>query len=141
MNIHFPTEDGLLVIQLGDIDKEYVIKYRTNIKNDARLTDSSDSISFTNAATLYHDLGSATPKTGQPTVAVKLGRVIYKYGKGDISYNNAKYIDWELYINMGEARLGADRTVIDYFDDYQILDTVQGIKVERLTFDNSQSPP
>ncbi|MCT4542156.1 MAG: SpaA isopeptide-forming pilin-related protein [Vallitalea sp.] len=134
-----PEENGLLVIKLGDINKEYSITYRTNILNSARLTDSKDSISFTNSATLYHELGSAIPKNGQPTVTVNLGKVVYKYGYGDIDYNDKKYINWELYVNMGEASLGVDKMIIDQLDDHQILDTAQGFQVEQLTLNHTNT--
>ncbi|MBI9011166.1 MAG: hypothetical protein JEZ08_02980 [Clostridiales bacterium] len=127
-----PAENGLMTINLGDISEEYIIKYTTNIL-PAGKTGQNDVISFTNEAKLIHDLGTSVPIDGATTMAVKLGRVVYKKGSSSIDYNSAKYINWELYINTSEIDLGTDKTIIDAFGSDQFLDEAHGITIEELT--------
>lgn len=109
-----------LIVELGDISESYTIKYVTTLDETylLSLTPSVDSktyyeLSFTNQAVLKQTQNGEEKSTQSgTTVKVKEGKQIYKTGSAGISYNEQKFMNWQLDINLGELATGAT-TVTD----------------------------
>ncbi|MCH4888813.1 LPXTG cell wall anchor domain-containing protein [Acidaminobacter sp. JC074] len=119
----------------ANVSEELIIKYDTPIADDSRFSN-SDNITFTNSAKLKHSKGENLDLGGDETVALKQGRAIYKKGTGTNSYNDAKFIIWDLYINMAEIDMGGDNVITDSFLDNLHLDKSFPIEVNKLDIEH-----
>lgn len=97
--VTFSQEGDKLLIQLGDIDNAYRIKYTAGI-NAAGVKEAS----LTNTATLKGIMNgqSVTVGTDTKTISNPRGAIIEKSGNTDKQINPTK-VDWTVYINKNEA--------------------------------------
>lgn len=124
------------IIFNNNITKEYLVEYSTDIP-DALKYNNTGSLSFSNQAKLYQGAPGnevATPAT--KNITINKGSVITKTGQNHIGYNDDKYIDWKVDVNLAQIDLGT-KIVEDQMGAGLKLDYTQGIEIQSLNIDKS----
>lgn len=143
----YDSSNRTMTVTLGDINTAYTIVVTAAIDPDyfKTLPVNGDtpyySIPFPNTATLTQTQNAATVTT--PAVSnstdVKIGKLIYKTGQPSIGYNDAKYIDWQFYVNLAHIDTGTKK-VTDTLGPGMSFPDIEAIKVYEVTLDANGTP-
>ncbi|MDH8676764.1 collagen binding domain-containing protein [Fusibacter bizertensis] len=116
-----------LSVDFGDLSVKREIQINTNIDPEyikgltSGNTNKYFDLSFANSAKLYQTQNGTESETNKnSTLSTKVGKLIYKTGNASVSYDNAKYINWNLYVNLANIDTGAT-TITDTLDARQTL--------------------
>ena len=120
-----------LTLDFGDLSAKRTVRIQTSIDpstilakttaNTSSNTNSYYSMSYANTAKLYQTQNAVVNETSKSsTINTKVGKLVYKTSSPSISYDAAKYIDWNLYVNLSGISTGTT-TVTDLLDSKQTL--------------------
>ncbi|MCX7842872.1 MAG: SpaA isopeptide-forming pilin-related protein [Clostridia bacterium] len=138
--VSFASGNTGFTLELGDITQEYLVEYETSV-NESEKKNNSVSMSFTNNAKLYQGPeGSVKMNSTQSAISLAKGQAIRKSGTAIIGYNDEKYINWTLDVNLSEIDLGTSliTDVISPTGKHK-LDIAEGVKVYPLTIDHTKT--
>ncbi|WMJ22981.1 collagen binding domain-containing protein [Paludicola sp. MB14-C6] len=137
-SVNYDVDTKKLTIGLGDINKEYLIEYDTAV-NESEKNNNATSISFTNNAKLLYGTNEDIKiATATKPITVSKGKTIVKTGTAKIGYNDEKYIEWTVDLNLSEINLGTP-IYTDVIGLDHKFDTSYGIKVYPLTVNHSKT--
>ncbi len=142
--INYDINTRTLSIDFGDLSVKREIQIYTKIDPDyikgliSSNTNKYFDLSFANNAKLYQTQNGIESQTiKNSTLSTKVGKLIYKTGSASVSYDNAKYINWNLYVNLANIATGAS-TITDTLDTRQTLPVdLSDIHVYPVTIDDN----
>ena len=145
LDISYDSGTRKLVVTLGGINTQHDIRITTMIDPDyikglsVSGTNNYYTPNFSNTATLYQTQNGTEKSTSDShnITNIKIGKLIYKTGTTSISYNEAKYTNWQIFANLAEMVTTAT-TITDELGPGQILPTnLDDIKVYRIDVNNA----
>lgn len=110
--VAFDSDTGILSVTLGDIDVLHTLTVETEVTQgaiDGLMSQKNpvNPLRFENQARLTHMVKGEATAVVSPTATADLlfGKPLHKEATSSIGYNGEKYLDWTVYMNLGEQNM------------------------------------